>query len=61
MCSTYVQVGCPLEGDKQCLVWPKAGGLKVNGADFVIDPYSQGALYSTAEVTAHSLYRQKRN
>lgn len=36
------------------MVWPQADGLKVNGADFVIDPYSQGALYLTAEVTNQS-------
>lgn len=43
-------MGCPLEGDKQFLVWPQNDGLKVGGAEFVIDPYSQGALYSTEEV-----------
>lgn len=49
-----MQVGTPLENDKQFLVWPKTDGLKVGGASFVIDPYSQGTLYSSAEVGRHN-------
>ena len=41
-----------LEGGRQCMIWPEHGGLSAHGEDFVIDPYSQGALYSQAEASA---------
>lgn len=50
-----VQAALPLEGGRQCMIWPEHGGLSAHGEDFVIDPYSQGALYSQAEVSCSSI------
>ena len=47
-----VQVALLLEGGRQCMIWPEHGGLSAYGEDFVIDPYSQGALYSRTEASA---------
>ncbi|KAL3162279.1 hypothetical protein ABBQ32_009970 [Trebouxia sp. C0010 RCD-2024] len=44
-----------LEGGRQCLIWPEHGGLSAQGEDFVIDPYSQGALYSRAEASYNGI------
>lgn len=46
-----MQVVQLLEGGRQCVIWPEHGGLSAQGEDFVIDPYSQGALYSRAEAS----------
>lgn len=50
-CESGMQVAQLLEGGWQCMVWPQHGGLSAQGEDFVIDPYSQGALYSCAEAS----------
>lgn len=50
-----VQVVQLLEGGRQCLIWPEHGGLSAQGEDFVIDPYSQGALYSRAEASYNGI------
>ena len=34
------------------MIWPEHGGLSAHGEDFVIDPYSKGALYSQTEASA---------
>ena len=47
----YVQAAQPLEGGRYCVIWPESGLLRAGGEDFVIDPYSQGAIYSMAEVS----------
>lgn len=52
---SVVQAALPLEGGRQCMIWPEHGGLSAHGEDFVIDPYSQGALYSQAEVSCSSI------
>lgn len=33
------------------MIWPEHGQLRAGGEDFVIDAYSQGAMYSMAEVS----------
>ena len=49
-----LQVARPLEGGRQCMIWPAHCGLRADGQLFVIDPYSQGAMYSQAEVIAQA-------
>ena len=49
-----VQAALLVEGGRQCMIWPEHGGLSAHGEDFVIDPYSRGALYSQAEASAAS-------
>ncbi|DBB00582.1 TPA: hypothetical protein ACH3X3_002277 [Trebouxia sp. C0006] len=43
-------VAKPLEGGRECMIWPEQGLLKAGGESFVIDAYSQGAMYSMTEV-----------
>lgn len=46
------QVAQPLEGGRECMIWPEHGLLRAGGESFVIDAYSQGAMYSMTEVRA---------
>jgi len=46
------QVAKPLEGGRECMIWPEQGLLRAGGESFVIDAYSQGAMYSMTEVSA---------
>jgi len=34
------------------MIWPEQGLLRAGGESFVIDAYSQGAMYSMTEVSA---------
>lgn len=43
-------VAQPLEGGRECMIWPEHGLLRAGGEAFVIDAYSQGAMYSMTEV-----------
>ncbi|DBA77701.1 TPA: hypothetical protein ACH3X2_008400 [Trebouxia sp. C0005] len=43
-------VAQPLEGGRECMIWPEHGLLRAGGESFVIDAYSQGAMYSMTEV-----------
>ena len=45
------QVAQPLEGGRECMIWSEQGLLRAGGESFVIDAYSQGAMYSMTEVS----------
>ena len=46
-----VQAAQPLEGGRHCVIWPECGLLRAGGEDFVIDAYSQGAIYTMTEAS----------